>query len=359
MSRYGINYTGSKSKIAERIVEVLPRAKHLYDVFCGGGAITHCALLSGKWEVVHFSDITNSVELLRDCLEGNIPDGSEWISREDFFARKEREPYVRLLWSFGGNGVNYLYSKEIEPYKKAVHEMIFAETPNERRLKFREVCKLIPYVLGLCENGGGISEWNTQSDARGCLPTSTYRAEITPPYVTSRVSSNYKTYNTQKTITDCKSDSYPPPIQETSRLGTHGAVAPDRLQSMERREGLPTPFLDRGGYEMQICDYRDVDILPDSVIYCDIPYKDTFCYSNNGEKINFDYGAFYDWCERQAVPVFISEYWMPEDRFKVIAEWDRTSSFSSTNNSLKVKEKLFVPNKWYEQFKQSEQLTLF
>lgn len=152
--RYGLPYNGSKNKLAERIVNLLPRATHLYDVFCGGGAITHCALLSGKWKCVHFSDISNSVELLRDCFEGNIPDGSEWISREDFFARKDKEPMVRLLWSFGNNQRQYLYSKEIEPYKKAVHEMIFAPTPNERRLKFREVCKLIPSVLGL--NGGGV-----------------------------------------------------------------------------------------------------------------------------------------------------------------------------------------------------------
>lgn len=152
--RYGLPYCGSKNKLAERIVNLLPKATHLFDIFCGGGSVTHCALLSGKWECVHFSDISNSVELLRDCFEGNIPDGSEWISREDFFARKDKEPMIRLLYSFGNNQRDYLYSPSIEPYKKAVHEMIFAPTPNERRLKFREVCKLIPSVLGLNEGGG-------------------------------------------------------------------------------------------------------------------------------------------------------------------------------------------------------------
>lgn len=33
--RYGIPYMGSKNKLAERIVSLLPRAEHLYDVFCG------------------------------------------------------------------------------------------------------------------------------------------------------------------------------------------------------------------------------------------------------------------------------------------------------------------------------------
>lgn len=146
--RYGLPYQGSKNKLAERIVNLLPEAERFYDVFAGGCAVSHAALLSGKFGKVHFSDINDSVVLFRDCLEGNIPDGSEWISREDFFIRKDTDPYVRLVWSFGNNQKNYLYSQDIELYKRAVHEMIFAPTPNERRLKFREVCKLILSVLG-------------------------------------------------------------------------------------------------------------------------------------------------------------------------------------------------------------------
>lgn len=173
--RYGLPYKGSKNKIAEWVVDHLPRATHLYDVFCGGGAITHCALLSGKWECVHFSDISNSVELLRDCLEGNLPDESEWISREDFFARKETEPHVRLFWSFGNDGRTYLYGRDIEAYKKAVHEMIFAPTPNERRLKFKEVCRLMPCVLGINDKSGGAA--NVRPRINGEIPETAYRLQ--------------------------------------------------------------------------------------------------------------------------------------------------------------------------------------
>lgn len=153
MNRFGLPFQGSKNKLAERIVNLLPSAEHLYDVFAGGLAVTHAALLSGKWKCVHFSDITDSVVLFRDCLEGNIPDGSEWISREEFFRRKDTDPYVRLIWSFGNDQQSYLYSRYIEPYKKAVHEMIYAKTPTERRLKFRDVCRLMPSVMGSCKNG--------------------------------------------------------------------------------------------------------------------------------------------------------------------------------------------------------------
>lgn len=295
--RYGLPFQGSKNKLAERIVGILPRATHLYDVFAGGCGVTHCALLSHKWKCVHFSDIYNSVVLFRDCIEGNLPDGSEWISREDFFARKDTDPYVRILWSFGNNQLKYIYGRDIEPYKKAVHEMIFAPTPNERRLKFKEVCRLIPSVL-------------VKPSKQRVMPTITSNIEL------------------------------------------------DRLQSEERRRAcIQYPFFG-GEYEMRVADYRDIEILPDSIIYADPPYKGTTGY--NGSKMcNFDHESFYDWCEAQEVPVFISEYWMPEDRFKCIAEWERTSTFSATNNALKKLEKLFVPNKWYDKFRPIEQKTLF
>lgn len=175
--RYGLPYQGSKNKIAQRIINLLPSANHLYDIFAGGCAISHCALLSGKWNCVHFSDINDSVVLFRDCLEGNIPDGSEWISREEFGMRKDSDPYVRIVWSFGNNQRSYLYSREIEPYKKAVHEMIFAPTPNERRLKFREVCKMIQQLI---ENGGGYDRATTkaQNGQRGCLPLRATRENV-------------------------------------------------------------------------------------------------------------------------------------------------------------------------------------
>lgn len=139
--KYGLPYQGSKSRLAERIVDLLPPATHLYDVFAGGCALTHAAMLSGKFQEVHANDITDSVTLFKDALSGKYENESRWISRDDFFRLKDSDPFVRIVWSFGNNGQNYLYSKKVEPYKKAVHEMLYAPTPNERRLKFRAVIR--------------------------------------------------------------------------------------------------------------------------------------------------------------------------------------------------------------------------
>lgn len=98
------------------------------------------------------------------------------------------------------------------------------------------------------------------------------------------------------------------------------------------------PFLG-GEYEMSMKDYRDVEILPDSVIYCDIPYRNTREYRND----TFDHDAFYKWALRQTAPLFISEYWMPEEEFVCVAEFERASTFSATNNSLRKIERIFRP----------------
>ena len=108
--------------------------------------------------------------------------------------------------------------------------------------------------------------------------------------------------------------------------------------------------------EFHSSDYQAVPIPDNSVIYCDIPYADTSKYQSH-KKTEFDYERFYDWAYRQTQPIFISEYWMPEDRFVCIAEIKRKETFSASNNSTKVAEKIFVPI--HQQTKIPKQLTLF
>ena len=88
--------------------------------------------------------------------------------------------------------------------------------------------------------------------------------------------------------------------------------------------------------------YDEVDILPNSIIYNDIPYKNTTQYSTSK---GFDYDKFYDWCiekHKEGHKVFISEYWMPEDKFECIWSKEIVSSLTSENNGKKGVEKLFI-----------------
>ena len=86
-------------------------------------------------------------------------------------------------------------------------------------------------------------------------------------------------------------------------------------------------------------DYTDVPIPEGSVIYCDIPYKDTNVYDTTNA---FDYERFYAWCQRQTQPLFISSYDMPEDRFLCIEEFTHRSTLSASANN-EVTERIFIP----------------
>ena len=124
--KYGLPYKGSKNKLAERIVRLLPRRTNLVDLFCGGCAVSHAALLMGKFEHIYINDINwMRPTLFMDALQGKYANDTRWISREDFFRLRDTDPYVAMVWSFGNNMRSYLYSKEIEPLKKAIHYALF------------------------------------------------------------------------------------------------------------------------------------------------------------------------------------------------------------------------------------------
>ena len=120
--KYGMPYKGSKNSIAAEIISILPPAKHFYDIFGGGGAMTHVAALSGKYQYIHYNELNPLIcKGFKMAVNGEFKNERRWISREYFNAHKGDDPYVAICWSFGNNLRNYLYSKELEPLKKAVH----------------------------------------------------------------------------------------------------------------------------------------------------------------------------------------------------------------------------------------------
>lgn len=116
--RYGVPYQGSKNSIAREIVEFLPAADTLIDICAGGCAITHAALelcqgFAPKWRHIISNDINPMPgRLFRDAIAGKYASETRWISREDFFALKDSDAYVKYCWSFANNGEQYMYSCE-------------------------------------------------------------------------------------------------------------------------------------------------------------------------------------------------------------------------------------------------------
>ena len=125
MAKYGIPYMGSKDKIADDILSVLPRGKRFVDLFGGGFAMSHAALLSGKYEQVFYNEINPLLpKLIKDTLAGKYANERRWISREDFSRLKDVDGYVRCIWSFGNQGDAYLFGKDKEHIKKLGHDFV-------------------------------------------------------------------------------------------------------------------------------------------------------------------------------------------------------------------------------------------
>ena len=112
--RYGLPYMGSKNKIAEWIVSNLPEAGTLYDLFGGGGAITHCAVESGKYNKIVYNELNSLVyQLFRDAISGQLVKEDRWIDRQTFHDLKGVNGYIAYIY-----GVLVILAKIIYIQKK-------------------------------------------------------------------------------------------------------------------------------------------------------------------------------------------------------------------------------------------------
>lgn len=289
---YGIPYKGSKNKIAESILAQLPSAKHFYDLFGGGGAMTHCALLSGKYKYVHYNEFNPLVfKAFKMAINGEFKNENRWITREDFERLKDSDPYVACCFSFGNNLKTYAYNKECEKFKKAVHYSIF----------FNDNSLLKEYI--------DLSNFNYSSEN-----LKERRLEL-QRYLTVLLRENKlerKVYANFNSVGNARNV-----IENLERL--------ERLESLESINS---------GVLLSNLSYEQVPIESDSVIYCDPPYKETDSYLDD-----FDHEKFYSWLRSLKQQVFISEYQMPSDFYEVFSIKKRVL-INDKLNTQKV-EKLF------------------
>ena len=312
--KYGVSYKGSKSKIVDKLAEVIPYRgiDNFYDLFAGGCAVTHKMYLEGRYKHYYANDIDGqALRLFCDGLKGKYANETRWISREDFFNLKDCDPYVSCCWSFGNNQRDYLYSRAIEPYKKACHyAIVFGD--------FALLKDLYPDVGAACE-----------ITLNGIVDIHERRIKF-------------------RSVIGCK-------LAERSnsglmRLSQENDV--DRLESLERLERLQSlERLERlESFEYSVSDYKAVEIKPNSVIYADIPYISTNTYDGTSSVVQpFNHEEFYDWCCKQKELVLISEYYMPKDRFTKVWSTNHVQSLCATKTSS-VQECLFVPTHQLEKY---------
>jgi len=284
--KYGIPYQGSKTKLIEKIARFFPNADHFYDLFGGGFSVSHYMIKhrSKSYKHFYYNELRSNIcELIKDAINGKYNYDvfkPEWISRERFEAEKENCAYIKLIWSFGNNGESYLYGKEIENQKRSMHQAVI----------FNE-----------------FDDWFVDTFKFNSWPKLT----ITGKRIYLRKSiSNLNRHDLQQLER----------LQQLQQL--------ERLQQLQQLQQLQR-------LELTNLDYRKVEIKPNSVIYCDIPYQRTTDYGNI-----FNHKEFFEWANNKQNPVFISEYNIVDDRFYLLKTFKHRTSFSASDNN-EVCEKLY------------------
>lgn len=303
MKKYGLPFKGSKNTIAEKIVSILPSGGTLYDVFAGGCAVSHCAIALQKYQHYVLNDIDDVPMLFLRALRGE-QFSSDWVSHEQFFASLRENVFTRTLWSFGNSSRTYIYALAIEPFKRACHEAVVHDDFNLLRVLCPQVAPSIEVLLKKAKG-------QSLHDRRLAF----YRAM-------------------RKCLT------YP----ALPDMGTLKRLC--RLEHLERLERINSihdsvssiPDIVYDNHDYQQLQFTD----PSGVIYCDPPYRGTDDYGGKRGKQYFNYEQFYDWCSKQTLPVFISEYEMPRDRFICVAEFRKTVNICQFS-TFKATERLFRP----------------
>ena len=352
---------GSKSSIAEWVVAHLPRAKHFYDVFAGGCAVTHCAMRENKYEFYHLNDISDAPQLFVDAIRGKYANEKRWISRAMFDMFKATDPYIRIVWSFGNNGRQYMYGKDIEEYKHAMHAVIFGETVRERQWAVRKMVRELVKVLQRNKGLKDFKDLNVFEDAslpvRGCPTLGVCADEPSAPQEDSPLPPHGGGH---RQVPPFKGDKGGFSEGNKGGYSIQSFQALSHLESCHRLNSLQSlrSLLSFTSLVVSRMDYRELVFEDDCVIYCDPPYKDTIGYDGSSHVTNsFDHAAFYDWCEQQTHPIFISEYAMPEDRFVRIAKIRKRVLMAHTD--AYAEEGLFVPRRWQKDIKGYEEKKLF
>ena len=143
---YGLNWIGSKGLFADQIIDILPAADTFIDLFCGGCAVSHAALVSGKYKHVIANDIKDMGAFFKQAIEGKVENLLEPISREEFFARNKTDPKVMSCWSFSGNLHSYIWGKEEGAFNlelfKAIADPDWVKRKEHLRAAFVELMKI-------------------------------------------------------------------------------------------------------------------------------------------------------------------------------------------------------------------------
>ena len=123
------------------------------------------------------------------------------------------------------------------------------------------------------------------------------------------------------------------------KAGTQGCVENMKTQTRRSRDNAIKQSALIKGVELVHSSYTELEIPPNSIIYCDPPYEGT-----TGYKDKFNHTEFWEWCRDKAKEghiVFVSEYNAPDD-FECIWQQELNVSVAKDGKHKRATEKLFT-----------------
>ena len=388
--KYGAAYQGSKSKIADEIISLLPNKKYFIDAFSGGGALAHCAFESGKFEHIIANDLQTKEILEAHFLwapEQHLEFQKRWVTKEEF--EQTNDLYIKTCWSFSDNRKAYIYSKDCYEYKRLLHNAICFrnykefedycgidlseidsyEDLNERRKAARRAIfkALKPYSFKDPINRNthipkeiydailaGNKDWRN-------LDVDRLEHKCVDNILRSEVLETSKNVENMLCLTNLERAKQGKSIERLQNLQSmeaskHGKNVENMLcltnlertkhgknvESLIQQENLlRSKNITANNISITSVSYDEIDLPEPSetVIICDPPYRDT-----QGYQIDFDNDKFEQWCidkSREGYEVFVCEYDIENPAFEEVWSKEVINVGGGNKNQKKSVEKLY------------------
>lgn len=263
-----LSYKGNKQQNAAFIVSEFkhrfPNSKVFIDLFGGSGSVSYHA--SKQFDKVIYNDIQKDISLaVESIFNGTFNQHlsiNEFISREEFFKARDnhetvRDGLIRSVFSYCGDLLTYGYHTEKGKLTECFHNIVIDKVVNMKDLD---------YIFSF----DGFQKWESHKNAILELLNCSQDIETKRSYI--------KRFNKF------------------------------RLVHIEKYNGVQNVQLHDGLKNIQYFnkDYKGIELIKDSVIYCDIPYKSKKSHYNG---IGFNYDEFFQWMkDNKDYNIFYSEY---------------------------------------------------
>lgn len=376
MSKYGFSYLGSKNYICDELLKLFPPARNFYDLFGGGGAVSHAVIKSApkKFGRITYNDkgvVARALAMTsadyNDLLHNFVTpeEYKEIMSRPD---KSPRDAAALCAYSYQGTK-SYVYNSFSAELYKGYFDLVqngdgsFFDGIGITEDSFDEshIEQLYSKYFFSKYSARYISREEFEKMEVKFLEA--IRGELNDARKKSNVTIDYLcTYYNNSAISHyfSRSQQMLPSVEMFSKLGRkmqlpfsveeysrnvgwykfyrdfwHKYSFSFRLPNVEKIKQIYKVATDFyfSGVEIKNLDYRDVKIEPDSVVYCDIPYENTQ-YGQYAEK--FRQAEFLDWAARQDELVLISSYCIRDKRFAELASIEKLSCINNKSTTEKV-----------------------